>query len=276
MQLLNYEEEENFEKIFPFFQHPLSIYLAFLEPKFIKHERQLEIELEKAFSRVREEAVNRLKEAEDKFHNLKEIMTEIEKNEYVEKIKEIQNKVYQGGIYSIEEASKRALELSLELSGYIVAKQKKFKRELEKALSQYRICENFWRIYPYKVEDAFFGQKLKSAFELIQRVSRRLRRSDFSKEIKFITQEMKNLSEILKHLLELKPQMEKKWKFRKKLLKFIIRFSVLEGILVIFFALPILFPSLGEINSFFTFTNFLILSFVFLIIIFLMVAFERE
>ncbi|MEZ0343415.1 MAG: hypothetical protein ABWJ99_01210 [Caldimicrobium sp.] len=276
LHLLNYEEEENFDKIFPFFQHPLSIYLAFLEPKFIKHERELEIELEKAFSMAREEAVNRLKDAEDKYHKLKEIMTEREKTEYFEKIKEIQNKVYQGGIRSIEDASKKALELSLELSGYLITKQKAFKRELEKAVTQYRVCEKFWQEYPYKVEDVIFGQKLKTAFELIQRINKRLLRSDLAKEIKFITQEIQNLTENLKFLLELKPQLEKKWKFRKKLLKFLIRFSTLEGALVIFFSLPVIFPSIGGKDSFFNVSNFFILSFVILILILLMVAFEGE
>ena len=276
LHLLNYQEEETFEKIFPFFQHPISIYLAFLEPLFIKHERELEIELEKAFSRVREEAVSRLKDSEDKYHKLKEIMTEEEKIEYLEKIKDIQNKVYQGGINSIEEATKRALELSLELSAYIVTKQKKFKQELEKAISQYRICEHFWQSYPYKVEDVIFGQKLKTAYELIERINKRLNHSDLAKELKFITQEIKALNEILAYLLELKPQLEKKWTFRKKLLKFLIRFSALEGALTIFFALPVFFPSMSELNSFFNLSNFLIISIVFLILILIMVAFEKE
>lgn len=274
--LLLYEEEENFEKIFPYFHHPLSIYLAFLEPKFIKHQRKLEIELEKAIARTREEAVNRLKDAEDKYHKLKEIMTEKEKIEYMEKIKEIQNKIYQGGIRSIEDASKKALELSLELSGYLITKQKTFKRELEKAVSQYQICEKFWQEYPYKVEDAIFGQKLKLAFELIQRINRRLLRSDFAKEIKFITQEIKNLTENLQFLLELRPQLEKRWKFRKKLSKFLIRFSFFEGLLVILFSLPIIFPSIGGIDSFFNLSNFIIFSGVLFVFIFLVVLFEKE
>ncbi len=274
--LLLYEEEENFEKIFPYFQHPFTIYVAFLEPKFIKHQRELEIELEKAISRAREDAVNRLRDAEDKFHKLKEVMTESERGEYLEKIKEIQRKIYQGGIRSIEDASKRALELSLELSGYLVAKQKKFRGELERAIAQYRICEKFWQEYPYKVEDAIFGQRLKTAFELIQRINKRLLRSDLAKEIKPITQEMNNLTKILQFLIELKPQLERKWKFRKKLLKFLIRFSILEGLLAILFSLPAVFPSIEGAGSFFNFSNFLIFSLVLLLFILFITLLEKE
>jgi len=275
LQLLNYQGGEPPQKIFPFFQNPFVLYYAFLEPKFIRDEKLLEEELEKSLLRYKEEAINRLKEVEDKYHKLKEMMGEEERREYLEKIKKFQENIYQGGVGLIDETSKRLLEVSLELSNFVLSKQKKLKKDFERILARYRTCEAFWKDYPYKVEDAFFGRELKKAFELLDRVSKRFRRSDLAKEIKFIAQELEKAEKLLLSLLEVKPKLEKKWQFRKKLAKFLLRFSALEGFLVLAYTLPFLVPNLQSLTKYLSLSSFFILSLILFILTLLSVNLEK-
>lgn len=276
LNLLNYEVEENPEKIFPFFRHPYLIYLALLEPNFIKHEAELERELENALSSIREEGINRLKEVEDKYHHLKEVMTEEERSEYEAKIKEIRNSIYKGGVALIEEASKRALESALELSGYIFTKSKKIRNELQKYKNLYQNCHNFWIKYPYKVEDSIFGQRLKRSYELLEKMEKRLMRKDLTKELGLLNKELIQLQAYMEELIKLKPALENKWRFRKEVLKFIKRFSLAEGVLTALYLLPFFYPELNFLGSLQNVTSFFILSVILFLLVLLTLRIEKE
>ncbi|MFN3567324.1 MAG: hypothetical protein ACK4UR_00235 [Caldimicrobium sp.] len=276
LHLLLYEEEQAPEKVFPFFTHPFHIYQAFLEPQFIKHELELEKSLDRAIATLREEAVKRLKEAEDKFHSLKEVMGEEEKREYEERLKEIRNNTYKGGVALIELANKKALELALELSGFLLSKIKKFKKELEKFKNFYSSVFNFWRNYPYKEEDIYFGQILSKSGVILNRLNKRLLRKNLSKEIKFITKEIEQLRSYMEDLLKLKPELERKWKFRRKLSKFLKRFSIAEGFLVLIYLFPLFYSEVNLLGRFQNFYTFLILSCILLLLVLFSLQLEKD
>ncbi|MFN4132676.1 MAG: hypothetical protein ACK4GE_06345, partial [Caldimicrobium sp.] len=276
LHLLYYEEEGIPEKIFPFFRHPYLLYLAFLEPHFIKHEAELEKELENAISSIREEAINRLKDLEDKYHSLKTVMTEEENSEYETKIKEIRGNIYKGGVALIEEASKKALEASLELSGYVFTKQKKIRKELQKYEKLYRDHYNFWMKYPYKLEDVIFGQRLKSCHALMERMEKRLLRKELAKELAFLNKELMELQSHMEELVKLKVELEKKWKFRREMVKFIKRFTLAEGALVSLYILPLFFPEFNLLGSLQNFTSFLILSIILFLLVLLSLRVDKE
>lgn len=276
LHLLLYEEGQGPEKVFPFFTHPFHIYQAFLEPQFIKHEMELEKALEQSIGSLREETVKRLKEVEDKFHSLKEMMRDEEKTEYEERVKEIRNNTYKGGMALIELANKKALELALELSGFLFNKIKKVKNELEKFKGLYGTFFSFWRNYPYKEEDVYFGQILKESGELLDRLNKRLLRKDLTKEIKFISKEIEQLRSYMDDLSKLKPKLEKKWKFRKKLLKFLKRFSIAEGFLVLIYLFPIFYTEANLLGRFQNLNSFLILSGILLFLVLFSLQLEKD
>ncbi len=275
LHLLNYEENHS-EKIFSYFRHPFLIYLAFLEPKFIKHEEELERELENAISSLKEEALIRLKEAEDKFHNLKEVMPEETIREIEETLKEIRQGLYKGGIALIEEAGKRALELSLELSGYVFSRTKKIKGELQKLKNQYQILYNFWNEYPYKTEDAYFGQRLSTTYNLIEKMQKIYMRKDISKELKILHKELERLKKNIEELSTLKSELQKKWRFRKKLFSFIRRFSLAEGFLISIYLFPLLFPKVDFLGPLQNLTSFVLFSFLILVVVLITLQLEEK
>uniref|UniRef100_A0A832GJW9 Tetratricopeptide repeat protein n=1 Tax=Caldimicrobium thiodismutans TaxID=1653476 RepID=A0A832GJW9_9BACT len=262
LQLLLYEGEENWQKIFPYFQNPYTIYLAFLEPVFIKHQMELEENLQKTWESYREETVKRLREAEDKFHKLKEFFSEEERKDYEETLKKIRENTYKGGLILIEAAGKGALELSLELNSYIISKIKKFKSELEKITTSLSPLEKFWQAYPYKREDFLFGQKLTKAKEIFKKLESRLKKSEIAKELKFIQKELSTLHSIVEELEIHKEDLQKKWKFREKLYKFLVRYLIAEGILVILFLSSSFLPETVSSLPLFSLSNFFLFSFI--------------
>ncbi len=275
LNLLTFEREEQVEKVFPFFQHPYIIYLAFLDPAFIKYQKPLEEYLEKSFDRIREEAVERLKEAEDKFHKIKDIMQDEEVSEINEKLVKIRKDAYEGGIALVEGAGKRAMELALELNGYIFSRLKRYKKEFTQQEDRYRVLFNFWQRYPYKTEEVSFGQTLKRAHDLIERIDRRLKRSEVAKELKSINKDLTTLKQFMDELSKLRPELERKWRFRQKLFKFIKTFSLAEGGLVLVYLIPLFTKTQTFLSSFLTFPYFLIFSF-FLFIITLIIALLQD
>ncbi len=255
--LIHYLEEEPLDKLSPYFHHPYTLYLSYLEPLFLKVEKELEEQLDKIYLSYKEEALTRLKEAEDKYHAIKEVMPDETSQRYFERLKKLSQDINQGGLALVDSASTQVLELALELNGYVFSRIKKLKQELEPLKFSFRKLSEFWTIYPYKVEDVFFGQSLKKAEELVLRIDRRLKRSEPSKELKYLESEFKKLKEILENLQKAKPVLEKKWEFRRRLYSFIKKFSLVEGINLIFHALFLFipgfetswFPSLGSFIS---------------------------
>jgi tetratricopeptide (TPR) repeat protein len=243
--LIRYLEEEPLDKLSPFFHHPYTLYLSYLEPLFLRVEKELEELLDKVYLSYKEEALTRLKEAEDKYHALKEVMPDETSQGYLERLKKLSQDINQGGLALVDSASKQVLELALELNGYVFSRIKKLKQEFEPLRFTYRKLSEFWTIYPYKTEDVFFGQSLKKAEELILRIDRRLKRSEPSKELKFLESEFKQLKEIVENLQRAKPELEKKWEFRRKLYSFIKKFSLAEGLNLIFHAVLLFLPEVG-------------------------------
>jgi len=243
--LLRYLEEEPLDKLSPFFHHPYTLYLSYLEPLFLRVEKELEELLDRVYLSYKEEALTRLKEAEDKYHALKEVMPDETSKSYLERLKKLSQDINQGGLALVDSASKQVLELTLELNGYVFSRIKKLKQEFEPLRFTFRKLSEFWTIYPYKTEDAFFGQSLKKAEGLILRIERRLKRSEPSKELKFLESEFKQLKEIVENLQKAKPELERKWEFRKRLYSFIKKFSLAEGLNLIFHAALLFLPEVG-------------------------------
>ncbi len=242
LSLCHYLMEESFEKVTPYFHHPYVLYLAYLEPLFIRLEKELEETLDNIFLSFKEEAISRLKEAEDRFHSLKEVMPEEIAKDYQERLKSLSQDINQGGLALVERASKATLELGLELSGYVIGRTKKIKKELDSLYVLYQKLSDFWQKYPYKLEDKAFGQDLKISGDLIQRMERRLRRSDLTKELKFLEIEIKKLQDLINNLLNLQKELEKKWQFRTRLYGFLKRFSLAEGFNLVFHSIFLFLP----------------------------------
>jgi len=243
--LIRYLEEEPLDKLSPFFHHPYVLYLSYLEPLFLRVEKELEELLDKVYLSYKEEALTRLKEAEDKYHALKEVMPDETSQDYLERLKKLSQDIHQGGLALVDSASKQVLELALELNGYVFSRIKKLKQEFEPLRYTFRKLSEFWTIYPYKTEDTFFGQSLKKAEELILRIERRLKRSEPSKELKFLESEFKQLKEIVENLQTAKLELQKKWEFRKRLYSFIKNFSLAEGLNLIFHVVLLFLPQVG-------------------------------
>lgn len=266
LQILRHLEGENWSKIFPFFQNPQTIYLAVLEPTFIGDEKELEDTIERTISSFREEAVRRLKEAEDKFHKMQEFFEKDDKEEYAKVLDSLRSSIYGGGLLLIEEAGKRALELNLELNQFVFSKIKKVREELKNKREKAKEFEKFWQSYPYKEEDKIFEQKLDIIQKLTGNIEKRLRTKEPTKELKNIYRELSGLTKHLKELSELRPQLERKWRFRLRLYLFLKRFLLAEGVLFVIFLTPILFSE-SIPSDFFTITNFLLLSLAILLIV---------
>jgi len=111
----------------------------------------------------------------------------------------------------------------------------------------------------------FFGQSLKKAEGLILRIERRLKRSEPSKELKFLESEFKQLKEILENLQRAKPELERKWEFRRRLYSFIKNFSLAEGLNLIFHAVLLFLPEFG--TSWFPSLGSFVLSSLFILVL---------
>jgi len=273
--LIRYLDEEPLDKLSPYFHHPYTLYLSYLEPLFLKAEKELEELLDRLYMSYKEEALGRLKEAEDKYHFLREVLSEEDSQGYFERLKKLSQDINQGGLALVDSASKQVLELTLELNTYVFSRIKKFKQEFEPLKFLFNKLSDFWTVYPYKVEDTYFGQGLKNAEELIQRINRRLKRAEPSKELKFLEKEFKSLKEIIENLRTNKPTLEKKWEFRRKLYSFIRKFSVAESVNLIFHIFFLFFPEI-ETSWFPSIGSFIISSFLILILILFNILFLEK
>jgi tetratricopeptide (TPR) repeat protein len=273
--LIRYLEEEPLDKLSPFFHHPYTLYLSYLEPLFLRVEKELEELLDKVYLSYKEEALTRLKEAEDKYHALKEVMPDETSQSYLERLKKLSQDINQGGLALVDSASKQVLELTLELNGYVFSRIKKLKQEFEPLRFTFRKLSEFWTIYPYKTEDAFFGQSLKKAEGLILRIERRLKRSEPNKELKFLESEFKQLKDILENLQRAKPELERKWEFRKRLYSFIKKFSLAEGLNLIFHVALLFLPEV-ETSWFPSLGSFVVSSLFILVLVLISVLFIEK
>ncbi len=266
LNLVKYKREEiNIKGILSYFNHPYLLYWAYLEPLFIKEQTHIEKFLEKKLAEKKEIASQRLKEAEDLYYKLKELMSEKEQKEYEEKLKDISDKIYSGGIGIIEKAADRAMDLTLEFRGYIYNKLKTIQRDFEEVEREYKLLLSFWQKYPFKQEDASFGRNLKVLSELVNRVSSYLKKQDVTKFLSQMISDVKTCKTKIKELKELKEDLNKKWIFRRRLADFLRTFTILETFLV-FVYISSFFLNLKGLGSFFNFPMFLVFSIILLIV----------
>ncbi len=266
LNLIKYKREEsNIEGVLSYFNHPYLIYWVYLEPLLIKDQKTIENFLEKKFLEKKEIASQRLKEAEDLYYKLKELMSENERKEYEEKLKNISNKIYNGGIGVIEKAADKAMDLTLEFRAYIYNKLKVVQKEFKEVEEEYNLLVLFWQKYPFKHEDIIFGKELKNLSELVNRISTLLKRKDLTDFLSQILSDLKTCKMKIGILKELKEKLNKKWIFRKRLADFLKIFTILESFLVFVYAGSSLI-NLEGLENILNFPMFLILSLLFLII----------
>ncbi len=263
LSLLKYAEEREFKALTRLLDHTQGMYWLFLEPLLIKEQKELEELLFDKIAEKREVAVQRLKEAEDKFFDIKELLKENKRKEYEEKLKELYKKIHQGGIGAIEKASEVALELSLELQGLFFNRVKELHSNLEEIKAVYERLRKFWNAYPYKATDPYFGKRLKDLASLIESINKKLVSSRLNKMLKLVLKEVEAGQKIVKELLELEEELRRKWIFRKRLYYFLRSFSFIEGfLLALYIALNYFSESFLEILSPF---YFVIISFIIMI-----------
>lgn len=271
-----YQRGEEFSKISFNFVHPWLLTWMYLDPLLLKNQKEVESFLESKILEKKEGAVKRLKEGEDRFFELKSVMNEEEIKKYTEKIETLRKKIYEGGLKDIEKAEEQALELILELQAYIYNQIKNIQESLKEITQEYEKMRFFWEKYPYKQEDVFFGRILKEIGENINKIREILKKRDVGKEIKSILNTLKKNSENLNYLKSHQERLKNKWYFRKKLFYFLKVFLIGEGVLIIFYLLPFFLAPFSPITSILSFSWFVLLSFIILIISLISVKFRQD
>jgi len=275
LSVLKYaREEEIIERTISYFNHPYLLYWCYLEPVFIKDQKFIEEFLEKKIAEKKETATQRLKEAEDLYHRLKSIMSKSEKEEFENKLKSIRNSIYSGGIATIEKASDKALDLSLELQAYVYNKLKAIRNELEDVKRDYEVLATFWKRYPYKGEDLVFGKELKNIAGLIEKVVKKLNRKDVASVLNTMFSDLETAKKKIEKLKKLQGELNKKWIFRRRLADFLKNFSLMETFLVAVYVLSFLGP-LGSLSNFLNFPMFILFSFLSLFVCLIIAYFKN-
>ncbi|AEH23002.1 hypothetical protein TOPB45_0904 [Thermodesulfobacterium geofontis OPF15] len=264
--LAKYVKGSPLSEILVYFNHPYLLYWSYLEPLFIKDQRELEEFLYEKIAEKREQASQRLKETEDRYHKIKIFLSDSEKKEYEERLSQIRENIHKGGLGLIESGYSKALEIDLELQGYIYRIIKNLREDFEKIKSDYKNLSSFWRKYPYKYEDVNFGKELKIFSDLVQKIEVKLKRRDPSDVLSFLISEINSCKEKAETLKTLKEDLIKKWSFRIRLADFLRNFSLLEFIIAgVYIIVPYL-PISENFKNFFSTSSFLLISLLLLII----------
>ena len=273
--LAKYLKGSSFSEIFAYFSHPYLLYWSYLEPIFIKDQKELEELLYEKIAEKREQASQRLKETEDHYHKIKVFLSDSEKKEYEKTLSQIRENIHKGGLGLIESGYSKALEMDLELQGYIYRIIKNLKEDFEKVKTNHKSLISFWRKYPYKYEDVSFGKELKVFSDLVQKIEVKLKRKDPIDVLHILISEINSCKEKAETLKTLKEKLIKKWSFRVRLADFLRNFSLLEFIIAgIFIIFPYL-PIFGTLKNFFNISSFLLVSFLLLILCIFFSYFKR-
>lgn len=264
LTLVRYLRGEPLENILTYFEHPLFIFWTALEPFFIKDEAYIEEFIERKILEKREQALQRLREAEDTYHKIKSILSKEEKQGYEEKLKKISTEIYTKGLGGIEKAGEKALTLTLELQAFIYNKIKEIQNKVNSLEKKYESLFNFWNGYPYKEEDINFGQGLKMFGSMLERLSYFIKRKDISQQFSVVFSTVQEAEELVKKLEIIREDLKKKWLFRKRLADFIKCFSFLEMLLVSLYIL-VYFGEISELQKFLTIPIFFGISSLFLL-----------
>ena len=266
LNLSKYQKGTTLNEIFAYFNHPYLLYWSYLEPVFIKDQKELEKILYNKLLEKREEASQRLKDAEDRYHKIKVFFSELERKGYEERLAKIREDVHKKGLGLIESAAQRALELDLEFQGYVYKQIQNLRNEFEKIKNTYRILHSFWRKYPYKYENVFFGKELKNLSDLMQKIEVKLKRRDPSDVLPVLFSEINSCKKIIENLNIMKEDLIKKWNFRIRSANFLKNFTLSEIFLASFYIIFQYFPISESIKNILNFPSFLFISFIFLII----------
>ncbi|MCD6548079.1 MAG: hypothetical protein J7K10_01235 [Thermodesulfobacterium sp.] len=264
--LLKYQKGSSLSEIFDYFNHPYFLYWSYLEPVFIKDQKELEALLYDKVAEKREIASQRLKETEDRYHKIKNFLSDAEKREYEERLSKIRENVHKGGIGLIESAYQRALELDLEFQGYIYRLIQKIKNDFENIKSISIHMSRFWERYPYKNEDVEFGKELKNLSNLLQKIEFQVRKKDPSNVLSTLISEINTCKKLVENLKITKENIAKKWNFRMRLADFLKNFSVSEFFIACIYIIIPYLPISETMKNFFTFPSFLSVSLVLLLI----------
>ncbi len=252
-------------EIFAYFNHPYLLYWSYLEPIFIRDQGELEEILYDKIAEKREKASLRLKETEDRYHKIKNFLSEAEKKEYEERLFKVREDIHKGGLGLIEKGYQKALEMDLEFQGYIYRIIQNLKNEFEKIKANYRGLSSFWKKYPYKYEDMEFGKELKIFSDLVQKVEIKLKRKDPTDVLSILISEIESCKNKAETLVTLKDKLIKKWSFRIRLADFLKNFSLLELLIASFYIILPYLPFFESFKVIFNLPSFLFASFVLLI-----------
>jgi len=264
--LAKYVKGSPLSEILVYFNHPYLLYWSYLEPLFIKDQRELEEFLYEKIAEKREQASQRLKETEDRYHKIKIFLSDLEKKEYEERLSQIRENIHKGGLGLIESGYSKALEMDLELQGYIYRIIQNLREDFEKVKSDYKNLSSFWRKYPYKYEDISFGKELKVFSDLVQKIETKLKEKDPTDVLSLLISEINSCKKEAETLKALKENLIKKWSFRVRLAYFLEIFSLLEFITASIFIIFPYLPISGILKNFFNISSFLLVSFLLLII----------
>ncbi|AEH45249.1 hypothetical protein Thein_1383 [Thermodesulfatator indicus DSM 15286] len=215
---------------------PEAIPLLLSEGLFIPFAQELEKEIEAYFEERQKEAVIKLTQAENALRPLTKTLPEEDKGAFQERISELREKIYNGGFSDLLFAEQKALELSLELQGYLFRKVKKFREKYKELKRQYETYELYWQNYPYRQNANDFYQLLRS-IQIELKTLNSLFEGDASKRLKQIRNKSQEIEKLLNSLEEKKQELEQRRKFLRQLNSFIKTFVILESLLFGFFVI---------------------------------------
>ncbi len=263
--LITYRDEDDLSLIKRFMEKEEVIFWSFLDPYLLKVQKDIEDYIFKKIEEKREIGLQRLKEAENKFHEIKPILSESRIKEFEEKLKELYNDIVNGGLGTLERASKQALELGLEFQSILARNLKEVRENLHYVKREYEKLRYFWNKYPYKRDDPEFGKTLKEVGEIIVSLEKKLSAKNSTKMIKIMVKESETAVKKIAELKNLQEELKKKWIFRKKLYHFLTTFSVIEGILLAFYIIVNVFSVFSTMQPLFGIESFIIVSFIIMI-----------
>ncbi|OAG27383.1 tetratricopeptide repeat protein [Thermodesulfatator autotrophicus] len=215
-----------------------AIPLLLSEPLFIPFSLELEKEIELFFESRQREAIRKLAQAENALRPITKTIPEEDKNIFQERINELREKIYNGGFKDLIWAEQKAMELSLELQGYLFRKVKKLREKYKELKIEYEKYENYWKNYPYRQDAQEFKSMLDSILKDLRSLNT-LFEGNASKRLKQIQLKSKQIEKNLELLEKKKQELEQRRKFLKQLNSFVKIFVILESLLFgIFAAIP--------------------------------------
>ncbi|WP_022852738.1 AAA family ATPase [Thermodesulfatator atlanticus] len=266
--LVKFSPEKAKNLVTALFQENEAIPLILSEGAFFPFAPDLEKQITTIFEDCQKEAITKLAQAENNLRPLIKFLPEEDIKELEERIANLRKEIYEGGFLSLILAEKKALELSLELQGYLFRQAKALRGKYQKLKRSYDKLEYFWRTYPYRREEYSYKQKLDLLREELAKLSHFLQ-GDVSRSIKPARRQIEKIEEIISALEKEKEEIKQRWQFKKQLNAFLRTFVILETLLFLFFlSIPALSNTLGDGSppAFFSLESFIFLSMLILFV----------